>query len=343
MHLARNACNNPEPKALATNWDEAMSEEANEFKHDVAFSFLAQDLTVATRFADALVPLTSFVFARKQEELAGTDGQESFRASFRFDSRLNVILLRDGWGRTPWTRVEEASIQERCLKDGWDRLLVVNLDGSKPPAWLPAVNLYLDLETFPFDQAIGAIKRQAQQLGGDVKPQSPTDVARTKLHAADFDRGTKELFRTPHGIQLADEAVIRASDHLFGELRKISDEGNRNWSVVSGRDDASYGVVRVQGCSALFNWVRYANDCNGSELTVRVFQAGFEIPEEQRAGKYFIRFGEDERPVFQGTLKVTRHPALGVAWNYQNKIVTSEYVAEEILSRMVDVLTSRRN
>lgn len=318
-----------------------MTEEQSEFKHDVAFSFLAQDLTVATRFADALVPLTSFVFARKQEDLAGTDGQESFRAAFRFDSRLNVVLLRDGWGRTPWTRVEEASIQERCLKDGWDRLLVVNLDGSKPPTWLPAVNLYLDLETFPLEQAIGAIKRQAQQLGGDVKPQSQTDVARAKLHAADFDKETNDLFRTPDGIQLADEAVIRVGDHLYGVLRKISDEGDRNWSVVSGRDSASYGVVRVQGCSALFNWTRYANDCNGSKLMVRVFRAGFETPEEQRAGKHFMRFGKDERPVFQATFEVTRHPALGVAWNYQSKIVTSEDVAGEILSRMIDVLTSR--
>ena len=140
---------------------------------------------------------------------------------------------------------------------------------------------------------------------------------------------------------LADETAIRISDHLYGELRKISDEGNRNWSVVSGRDNASYGVVRVQGCSALFNWTRYVNDCNGSKLTVRVFRAGFETPEEQRAGKHFMRFGMDERPVFQATFEVTRHSALGVAWNYQSKVVTSEDVAGEILSRMIDVLTSR--
>lgn len=317
-----------------------MSEEQSEFKHDVAFSFLAHDLTLATRFADALMPLTSFVFARKQEDLAGTDGQESFRAAFRFNSRLNVILFRDRWGQTPWTRVEEASIQERCLADGWDRLVVVNLDGSKPPAWLPAVNLYLDLGTFPIEQAIGAIKRQVQQLGGDVKPPSQTDIARAKLHAADFERETKVLFKSPQGIQLADQAVIKASDHLYGMLRKISDEENRDWSVVSGRDDSSYGVVRVQGCSALFNWTRYANDCNGSELTVRVFRTGFETPEEQRAGKVFMRFRDGERAVFNATFEVTRHPALGVAWNYESRVVSSEDVAEEILVVMINVLTS---
>ena len=320
-----------------------MSEEqAGDYKHDVAFSFLAQDLALATRFADALTPLTSFVFARKQEDLAGTDGQESFRAAFRFDSRLNVILLRDGWGQTPWTRVEEAAIQERCLKDGWDRLLVVNLDGSKPPKWIPAVKLYLDLQTFPFEQAVGAIKRQAQQLGSDVKPQSPTDVARAKLHAADFDKETKDLFRTPQGIQLADEAVVRVSDHLCAELQKLSDEGKRGWKIVSGRENYAYGVVRAQGCSALFNWQRYANDCNDCELTVRVFASSFETPEERKAGKYFIRFGDDEeRPKYEGTFAVTRHPALGVAWSYRGKVITSEDVAGEVLSWMIEVLTSR--
>lgn len=318
-----------------------MSEEqAGGFKHDVALSFLASDLALATRFADALAPLTSFVFARKQEDLAGTDGQESFRAAFRFDSRLNVILLRDGWGQTPWTRVEEAAIQERCLKDGWDRLLVVNLDGSKPPKWVPAVNLYLDLQTFPFEQAVGAIKRQAQQLGGDVKPQSASDAARAKLFEADFDRETERLFRTDEGVRLADEAVRQIVEYLRTLLQGLSDSGGRGWTVVGGIE-GGYGVVRAQGCSALFNWERYANSCHDSELAVRVFAAGFETPEERRAGKSFRRFGEP-RPMSERTFKVTRHPTLGVAWKRGGNLIASEQVANDILGRMVDVLTSRR-
>ena len=317
-------------------------EEVGSYKHDVAFSFLAKDVTLAARFSDDLVPLTSFVFIRKQEKLAGTDGLETFRAPFRFDSRLNVILLRDGWGQTPWTRVEEAAIQERCLNDGWNRLLVVKLDGSKPPKWLPETNLYLDLQTFPFEQAIGAIKRQAQQLGGDVKPQSATDLARARLREADFDRETSGVFRTPQGIQLADDAVRRIGAHLHAELEKISTEGSRGWKIASGWDNASYGVVRVQGCSALFNWERYANDCNKGALTVRVFAAPFETPDERRAGRQFMRFDKDERPKVERTFKVTRHPALGVAWTSGGKLVTSENVADEVLSRMIGVLTSDR-
>lgn len=122
----------------------------------------------------------------------------------------------------------------------------------------------------------------------------------------------------------------------------LSEEGNSGWKVVGGRENAAYGVVRVQGCSALFNWERYANDCNDGELTVRVFPSGFETPQERREGKYFMRFGKDERPKYEGKFKVTRHPALGVAWLHGGKVMTSEDVAGEILSRMIDVLTSRR-
>jgi hypothetical protein len=82
-----------------------MTTDSNSPKYEVAFSFLAQDLALATRCSEALSPLTTFVFSRHQETLAGTDGQESFRSAFRFDSRLNVVLLRAGWGETPWTRV----------------------------------------------------------------------------------------------------------------------------------------------------------------------------------------------------------------------------------------------
>jgi hypothetical protein len=79
-----------------------------------------------------------------------------------------------------------------------------------------------------------------------------------------------------------------------------------------------YTAVRAAGCSALLNWQRYANDCNGCELRIRVFRTNFETPEEGRAGRYFMRFGEDEQPKFDRAFKVTRN-ALGIAWSHGKK------------------------
>ena len=101
------------------------------------------------------------------------------------------------------------------------------------------------------------------------------------------------------------------------------------------------GVVRAQGCPALFNWQRYANDCNGCDLTIRVFASSFETPDERKAGKYFMRFGDEKRTKYEGRFTVTRHPALGVAWSHGGQVITSGDAAGEILSRMIDVLTSR--
>jgi len=59
--------------------------------------------------------LEVFVYSKKQDQLAGTDGMESFREVFREQSRLNVVLFRAGWGETRFTRVELAAIKDLTL------------------------------------------------------------------------------------------------------------------------------------------------------------------------------------------------------------------------------------
>ncbi len=103
-----------------------------EFNFDVAISFLHQDLGIATELHQRLIDgLRVFLYTREQKDLAGTDGTESFRAVFRSRSRLVVVLYRDGWGATPFTRVEYEAITDRFLKEGAEFLFFVNF---LPPA-----------------------------------------------------------------------------------------------------------------------------------------------------------------------------------------------------------------
>src|SRR5437763_1740979 len=77
------------------------------FDYDVAISFVNSDLGFATELRVGLSDgLRVFLYTDRQEDVAGTDGLESFRAVFRHRSRLVVIVHRSGWGETPWTRVE---------------------------------------------------------------------------------------------------------------------------------------------------------------------------------------------------------------------------------------------
>ncbi len=97
-------------------------------KYDVAISFLAKDEATGRAIADKLEAsgFKVFFFPRNQEELAGTNGMETMRKPF-FESRVNVVLFREPWGQTPWTRVEQTALTERCLEKGWEPLIFVQL------------------------------------------------------------------------------------------------------------------------------------------------------------------------------------------------------------------------
>src|SRR3977135_1846030 len=97
--------------------------------YDVAVSFLSADEALAVKLdQDLSETLSVFVYSKRQEELAGTDGLESFRQTFLSQSRLIVVLYRDGWGKTRWTSVEELAIKERVFNGHWKSLLFVMLD-----------------------------------------------------------------------------------------------------------------------------------------------------------------------------------------------------------------------
>src|SRR5437870_578606 len=99
-----------------------------QYEYDVAFSFLKDDEPTAAYLADLLAErYKSFVYSKKQEEVVGTDGQETFNAVFGERARAVVVLYRDGWGATPWTRIEQTAIQNRAMREGWDFLLFVKL------------------------------------------------------------------------------------------------------------------------------------------------------------------------------------------------------------------------
>src|ERR1700719_1137088 len=123
-------------------------------QYDVAISFLSEDQTTAAAICDKLSEgLKVFFYPRNQEELAGTDGLESMRGPF-FDCRVMVVLYREKWGKTPWTRVEMPAIQESCLKFGWDPLFFIVLNQSDIlPVWLPQIRVRYNFADFGLEQA----------------------------------------------------------------------------------------------------------------------------------------------------------------------------------------------
>jgi hypothetical protein len=212
-------------------------------KYDVAISFLARDEEVAKSLFDHLSGMLSvFYFPRSQEELVGTNGLESMREPF-FDSRVVVVLFREPWGQTPWTRVEETAIGERCLAQGWPGLVFVNLDQtSKNPKWVPTTHVRFNMDTYGMEGLVGVIKARVEEHGGKLKPINAASEMQRVRRESDFIADRERLMGDRSWIENAVHTSIRKS---LEEVVELASEANaqHGFEIVAGAKDRN-GVVR---------------------------------------------------------------------------------------------------
>lgn len=252
-------------------------------KYDVAISFLAKDEPIATAINDGLVSgLRVFFFPRNQDELAGTDGLESMRAPFLTESRVNVVLYRDQWGKTPWTRVEEAAIKDACLKRGWTSLFFVALDKANTfPVWLPETYVRFNFNDYGIEQAVGAIKARVQETGGTIaRPNAVADAERIHREAqfiADRDR----LFRDHRWIIDTVSPAVKATFETMNQIAKdvMAQTGIK---LQSGANDGQC-VLRNHRVSLQLGWRQtYTNVIyEHAGFTATEYNAQIGLPGEQ--------------------------------------------------------------
>jgi len=258
-------------------------------KYDVALSFLSTDEPTAAALRDRLREgLEVFFFPRKQEELAGTDGLESMRTPFLEDSRILVVLYREPWGKTPWTRVEQTAIQESCLNHGWHRLFFIVLDKTSTlPIWLPSNYVRFNYADFGLEQAVGAIKARVQESGGVLTPLTP--LRRAELFAQDalYIKDKKHL-KSDEGIRTVNQKV----SELFTEIRRlcrdINAKGHLSIRVSSNTnpDQITQLLLTNDQISLDVYWRQsFSNSIDGCALVVREFNGRVALP-----GEYQIHF-----------------------------------------------------
>lgn len=177
------------------------------FNYDVAFSFLdAADQALATRLADALRErFRVFIYTERQRELVGKDGVEAFASVFGKESRVVVVLHREAWGSTKWTRVEQDAIRNRAHDLGWDFTVFVPLD-EKPrlPPWLPRTRLYFGLQRFGVDGLCAVIEQRIVDVGGEAHPETLEQLAAKKVREREREV-LRSTFRGKPGVDWAKE------------------------------------------------------------------------------------------------------------------------------------------
>jgi len=264
----------------------------NHPKYDVAISFLSQDEKTARAINDKLAEgLRVFFYPGKQDELAGTDGLESMRKPFFDDSRVTVVLYREPWGKTPWTRVEETAIKEGCLAHGWQRLFFIVLNReSAIPIWLPQNHIRFNYADFGLDQAVGAIKARVQENGGQQMSLTPTRRAEM-FKAEELYRHDKGRMNSPEGIQ----RILDSVSDLFCEIERQC-EAVKGEGMIQMRCGIEFiERNRVQWCGITddrvgltVSWNQfYTNSLAHSGLVVREFGIGIIIPGE--TGRIYLQ------------------------------------------------------
>ena len=217
----------------------------NEFKYDVAFSFLAEDEELVTQINDLIQGrINTFLYSRKQGEIAGTDGEQTFNRVFASEARVVFVLYRNGWGKTPWTRIEETAIRNRAFEEGYDFVIFAPLD--KPPnvpKWLPKNRIWVGLDRWGIEGVATVIEARVQEVGGSPREETVEDRASRLGRAIAGEEKKQAFLKSEDGVKAANTAVKDLFDELERVVKKLCDsEDNLNLKIETTREQcAIYG------------------------------------------------------------------------------------------------------
>lgn len=223
------------------------------FEYDVAISLLGEDVELAKRIADALVGLRVFLYTERQEDIAGRNAPEVFTETFERKSRLAVILHRQRWGSTPYTHAEERAIQARASLFRWGNYLVIKLDAAPLPTWIPGlIQNYFDFQEYGFEQAVGVIRRRAQEEGAVLRSESAADraIRRARIHKEQADRDL--LIKSREGSELILSELKTMFAAVCQDIDRVRREGDL--PAIKCGADRERCVIRDRGVSTALFW-----------------------------------------------------------------------------------------
>jgi hypothetical protein len=241
----------------------------DQIKYDVAFSFCHEDEPQARELNDLIQDrFSTFLYSKKQEVLAGTDGQESFSSVFATEARFVVVFFREKWGKTPFTRIEETAIRNRAFNKGYDfTLFIPREQQARVPDWLPKPRLWYDWPRWGVKGAASVIEARIAELGGKPREESVLDHAARMQREMDFQKRREQFQWSAEAVQGSD----RSLDQVAKELQRLSDEARKlggDIGLTIKRHGLHHFVALGFGHGLSVEWQRYANTVKEAKLTV---------------------------------------------------------------------------
>jgi len=245
----------------------------NNFKYDVAFSFLAKDEMLATELNDLLQDrLSTFLYSKKQEELAGTDGEKTFNSVFGEQARLVVVLYREGWGETPWTRIEQTAIKNRAFDEGYEFVIFIPLDQpASVPKWLPKTQLWVGLNRWGNTGAASVIEARVQELGGFPHEETVEDRAKRLERALNFKKEKEQFIRSHEGVNRSNIEFSALGDELERLLEVVKESASTiDYSIK--RTNKQCAILGAHAGLSISWQYHYANSLEKAKLEVALWE-----------------------------------------------------------------------
>lgn len=252
-----------------------------EFEYDVASSFHSQDEGLATTLNDLIQDrFKTFLYSRKQEVLAGTDGEETFNRIFGKQARLVVIFVRKEWGETPFTRIEQTAIRNRAFDNGFDFTLFIPTDDLKElPPWVPKTRLWFGLERFGLQGAAAVIEARLQELGSEPRVESVADRAARFERARQFQAAKDQFEHSFEGVQLANQAFDRVIAAMGHKVEEIARSSTSELQQLRLTNHAHTWLLRGLDVAMTVEWRRNAaNSLAGARVMARTFDGVPSLP-----------------------------------------------------------------
>ncbi|MTD95509.1 hypothetical protein GIW81_14310 [Hyphomicrobium sp. xq] len=251
-----------------------------DYEYDVAFSFHSTDEALATELNDLLEGrFKTFLYSKKQEVLAGFDGEEKFNAIFGAQARCVVVLYRPEWGETPFTRIEQTAIRNRGYEHGYDFSLIIPT--STPPAvppWLPKTRLWFGLSRFGIKGAAAVIEARVQEAGGEPRVETVAARAARYQRSADLQEAKRNFRESVLGVREAKLAYERLTESLTSKCAEIANS-HQHLQHLKLTKLQEFRLLSGLGLFMSFCWRgMYANSLAESSLTVDLFDNVPKLP-----------------------------------------------------------------
>lgn len=301
------------------------------YKYEVAFSFLQKDESIAYQVNDIIQDrIETFIYSKKQEELVANDGEQKFNDVFFKESRIVVLLYRDGWGETPWTRIEQTAIKNRAFNSGWDFLLLVNLDkNSTLPPWIPKTYIWFDYERWKSDGLAPVIEQRVKEVGGHVRPESIEDKANRFKRLRNAVKEREQFFIYGNPIEQADKEVRNIIELMKTTKTQLEDPESHFHLATSERQNEMYEFGH-DSYFLCFNWLTGSNDIKNRKLLVTIYE---------KLGHH--RLNEGEKKYKQIEYKFDRDLLGSNVWTDSKKSFLSNDLVNYWVAEYLEILSRR--